>query len=102
MENLDMCAYNLFRHTDRAELICAVPEVQPVPAFITGQAWSFAGCVQGCANGWSGFNRRAAEESVHYNGFYLFQLINGLDLNAWIDQDRRRQRAGMLHSAGNG
>jgi len=97
-----MCAYNLFRQADRAELICAVPEVRPVPAFITGPEWNFAGRVRNCANGSSGFNRRAAEESVLYNGFYLFQLINASDLRAWIDHDHRRQRAWMFHSAGNG
>lgn len=31
-----MCNYNLFCGAERAELICAVPEVRPVPAFITG------------------------------------------------------------------
>ena len=71
-----MCNYNLFRHADRAELLCAVPEVRPVPAFITGPPWSFAGRVRDCANGSSGFDHRAAEESVHFNGFYLFQLLN--------------------------
>ena len=29
-----MRTYNLFRRRDRAELICAVPEDRPVPAFI--------------------------------------------------------------------
>ncbi|WP_201861367.1 hypothetical protein [Microvirga soli] len=89
-----MCNYNLFRHADRAELICAVPEVRPVPAFITGPPWSFVGRVRDCAAGSPGFNHQAAEESVHFNGFYLFQLINTSDLRSWIDQDRRRQPGG--------
>jgi hypothetical protein len=88
-----MCNYNLFRHADRAEIICAVPEVRPVPAFITGPPWSFVGRVRDCAAASSGFNYRAAEESVQFNGFYLFQLINTADLRSWIDQDRR-QRSG--------
>ena len=32
-----MRTYNLFRRKDRAELICAVPEDTPVPAFIRGR-----------------------------------------------------------------
>ncbi len=83
-----MCNYNLFRHADRTELICAVPEVRPVPAFITGPAWSFVGRVRDYAGGSSGFDHQSAEVSAHYNGFYLFQLINPSDLKAWVDQDR--------------
>jgi hypothetical protein len=86
-----MCHYNLFRHADRTELICAVPEVRPVPAFISGPPWSFAGRVKEYASGSSGFDHQSAEVSVHYNGFYLFQLINASDLKAWVDQDRRQQ-----------
>jgi hypothetical protein len=84
-----MCHYNLFRHADRTELICAVPEVRPVPAFITGPPWSFAGRVKDYTNGSSGFDHQSAEVSVHYNGFYLFQLINATDLKTWVDRDRR-------------
>jgi hypothetical protein len=89
-----MCNYNLFRHADRTELICAVPEVRPVPAFITGPPWSFVGRVGDHADGSSGFDYQSAEVSVNYNGFYLFQLINASDLKAWIDQDRRQQSDG--------
>lgn len=89
-----MCHYNLFRHADRTELICAVPEVRPVPAFISGPPWSFAGRVKDYASGSSGFDHQSAEVSVHYNGFYLFQLINASDLKAWVDQDRRQQSNG--------
>ncbi|QRM35930.1 hypothetical protein [Microvirga sp. VF16] len=85
-----MCNYNLFRHADRTELICAVPEVRPVPAFITGPPWSFVGRVRDYASGSSGFDHQSAEVSVHYNGFYLFQLVNVSDLKAWVDQGRRR------------
>jgi hypothetical protein len=95
-----MCNYNLFRHADRAELICAVPEVRPVPAFITGPPWSFVGHVGDHAGGSSGFDHQSAEVSVHYNGFYLFQLINASDLKAWIDQDRRQQSDGDVPICG--
>jgi hypothetical protein len=78
-----MCNYNLFSHPDRLELICAVPEIMPVPSFIAGPPWSFVGCVNDCASLSSGFNHRAAEESVRYNGFYLFQLSNSSDPENW-------------------
>jgi hypothetical protein len=89
-----MCHYNLFRHADRAELICAVPEVRPVPAFITGPPWSFVGRVGDYTNGSPGFDHQSAEMSVHYNGFYLFQLINASDLRAWVERDRRQPSNG--------
>jgi hypothetical protein len=86
-----VCNYNLFRHSDCAELICAVPEVWPVPAFITGPPWEFVRCVREHAGGSPGFNHEAAEESVHFNGFYLFQLLNTSDLKSWVDRDPARQ-----------
>ena len=89
-----MCNYNLFRHSDRTELICAVPEVRPVPAFIMGPPWSFVGRARDYAGSSSGFDHQSAEVGVHYNGFYLFQLINASDLRSWIDQDRRWQPGG--------
>jgi hypothetical protein len=85
---MNMCNYNLFRHADRTELICAVPEVQPVPAFIAGPPWSFVGRVGDHADVSSGFDHQSAEVSVNYNGFYLFQLINTSDLDAWVDRGR--------------
>jgi hypothetical protein len=89
-----MCNYNLFRHADRAELLCAVPEVRPVPAFIAGPPWSFVGRLRDCANGSSGFDHRVAEESVHLNGFYLFQLLNASDLKLWTSEDAARRYGG--------
>jgi len=89
-----MCYYNLFRHADRTELICAVPEVRPVPTFITGPPWSFAGRVGDSPSGSSSFDHKSAEISVHFNGFYLFQLINAADLKTWVDRDRRRPSDG--------
>ena len=35
--------YNLFRHKLTPDLLCAVPEDCPVPRFIEGSAWRFAG-----------------------------------------------------------
>jgi hypothetical protein len=85
-----MCYYNLFRHTDRTELICAIPEVRPVPAFITGPPWSFAGRVGDYPSGSSSFDHQSAEISVHFNGFYLFQLINASDIETWVGQSRKQ------------
>ena len=72
--------YNLFRRRDRAELICAVPEDTPVPAFIRGPPWELFGGVDDTGISSLTFNHDAAEASVRYNGFYLFQLINASDL----------------------
>ena len=47
-----------------------------------------------CANGSSGLDHRAAEESVHYNGFYLFQLLNASDLKLWTVGDATRRYGG--------
>ncbi|WP_245416285.1 hypothetical protein [Microvirga sp. 17 mud 1-3] len=76
-----MRTYNLFRRADRDELICAVPEDRPVPSFITGPPWEFVGRVNESAIGPLSFNHEAAEASVQWNGFYLFQLINVADLH---------------------
>ena len=37
--------FNLFRHKLLPDLLCAVPEDHPVPAFVTGSSWTFAGTV---------------------------------------------------------
>jgi hypothetical protein len=76
---LAMRTYNLFRRADRDELICAVPEDRPVPSFITGPSWDFLGCANESVIGSLSFNHEAAEVSVQWNGFYLFQLINVSD-----------------------
>ena len=36
-------AFNLFRHKLKPDLVCAVPEDYPVPGFIDGTTWAFAG-----------------------------------------------------------
>lgn len=97
-----MCNYNLFGHANRAELLCAVPEARPVPAFITGPLWSFVGRVRDCANGSLGFDHRAAEGSVHYNGFYLFQLLNASDLKLWIIGNATRRYGGEASTCDTG
>jgi hypothetical protein len=73
-----MCSYNLFRRKGRSELVCAVPEDRPVPAFITGTLWTFGGTLEHPERHRLAFNSEAADASVRVNGFYLFQLTGPL------------------------
>jgi hypothetical protein len=73
-----MRTYNLFRRKCRAELVCAIPEDRPVPAFITGALWEFGGKLENADRDPLAFNHEAAEASVRVNGFYLFQMIKPL------------------------
>src|SRR3954467_6961723 len=66
-------AFNLFRHKLKPDLICAVPEDYPVPSFIEGSTWAFAGKVSEPITIPLGFKSKAAEAGVRFNGFYLFQ-----------------------------
>ena len=97
-----MCNYNLFRRVDRAELICAVPEVWPVPAFIAAPGWEFVGPVRDCTRGSPRFNHREAEEGIHFNGFYLFQVLNAPDLGSWADRDPVQHREDEVPARGIG
>ena len=65
-------AYNLFRSTRSAELLCAVPEDYPVPAFINGQGWAFAGKLAEPSAAPLGFEWTSAGAVVPLTGFYLF------------------------------
>ena len=85
-----MTYYNLFSRADRPELVCAVPEHRPVPNFIGDPPWTFVGRVKDRAIGSLRFDHEAAEVSVHYNGFYLFQLINASDLQLCVDKDKAK------------
>ena len=68
-----MRAYNLFRHRDKQDLVCAVPEDHAVPRFIAERAWSFDRKVTEAAAVPVGFDVLAARHGVRLNGFYLFQ-----------------------------
>ncbi len=75
-----MQTYNLFRRKNQEELACAVPVDRPLPTFLTDTLWEFGGTTEDkpfCS--WV-FNREAADASVRYNGFYLFQLIRASDV----------------------
>ena len=67
-------AFNLFRHKLKPDLVCAVPEDYPVPGFIDGTTWAFAGKISEPTTIPLGFESKAAEVGVRFNGFYLFQV----------------------------
>lgn len=65
--------YNLFRRSGEGTFYCAVPEDRVVPAFLSGSSWKFARKLESAAALPFGFNRRAAQVGVRFNGFYLYQ-----------------------------
>nr|WP_246777103.1 hypothetical protein [Microvirga sp. VF16] len=68
------CTYNLFRNRPRPALFCAVPEDRPVPGFLDPCSWRFERALRPLdMNPW-GFDDKAAQAGVRFNGFYLFQL----------------------------
>ena len=70
-----MPAYNLFRYRSAPDLLCAVPEERPVPSFLDGRIWTYAGSLQGSDLPPSGFLHAEAEVGARLNGFYLFEAI---------------------------
>jgi hypothetical protein len=66
--------YSLFHRADLPDIICAVPKKLSPPAFIKNAPWLLGGIVEDSTLARSSFDHRAAESSVRYNGFYLFQL----------------------------
>ena len=68
-------AYRLFRNRQQPELICAVPDRSPFPAFIAPGQWAFDKllCPKDAAP--TGFRDRAAAVGVRLNGFHLFQTF---------------------------
>ena len=69
-------AYNLFRSKQSPDLLCAVPEDYPVPAFINGQGWAFSGKVDEPSVAPLGFEWERAETMVPLTGFYLFTAFD--------------------------
>lgn len=70
---MDACSYNLFRNKCLPEIICAVPEDRPVPAFIGSKQWSFEQPLPPNEARPSGFDSQAALAGARFNGLYLFQ-----------------------------
>ncbi|ACL61682.1 hypothetical protein [Methylobacterium nodulans] len=73
MQVLD--AYNVFRRREKPALRCAVRQDRPVPNFIRGDAWEFAGIAH-TADPPAGFKSRAAREATSRAGYYLFYALN--------------------------
>jgi hypothetical protein len=69
------CAYNLFRNRELPELVCAVPEVCPVPDFIGPEQWAFEHPLRPEEVRPPGFQDKAAKAAVRFNGFYLFYAL---------------------------
>ncbi|TGE00289.1 hypothetical protein [Methylobacterium nonmethylotrophicum] len=67
--------YNLFRRRAEPELVCAVPNDFPVPAFITGEAWSYAGSISAPSEAPPGFSAAVAEHGAETCGFHLFHQL---------------------------
>jgi hypothetical protein len=70
------CTYNLFRNRQRPELLCAVPEDRPVPGFLVPSEWRFERVLRPSDTNPSGFDNRASQVGVRFNGFYLFQITD--------------------------
>ena len=66
-------AYNLFRHKLMPDLFCAVPQDWPVPSFIEGSAWAFAGTISERTPAPAGLDWELAAASVRRSGFVMFQ-----------------------------
>ena len=65
--------YNLFRHKLMPDLFCAVPQDWPVPGFIEGSTWAFAGTVSERTPAPAGLDWELAAASVRRSGFVIFQ-----------------------------
>jgi hypothetical protein len=70
------CTYNLFRNRHRPDLICAVPEDRPVPGFVDRDEWGVERSLRPLDISPRGFEERAAQAGVRFNGFYLFQITD--------------------------
>ena len=66
-------AYNLFRHKLMPDLFCAVPQDWPVPGFIEGSAWAFAGTISERTPAPAGLDWETAMASARRSGFCMFQ-----------------------------
>lgn len=78
--------YNLFRRRLTPDLCCAVPEHCPVPAFLDGDAWAYAGTLREGDVPPLGFDRTAAEIGSQLNGLHLFQMASHLTARASSEQ----------------
>ena len=66
-------AYNLFRHKLMPDLFCAVPQDCPVPGFIEGSAWAFAGTISERTPAPAGLDWELAAAGARRSGFRMFE-----------------------------
>jgi hypothetical protein len=69
------CTYHLFRNKQRPQLICAVADHRPMPAFLGPEQWLREGLLGPYAAAPPGFRERAAVTGMRLNGFYLFHRL---------------------------
>jgi hypothetical protein len=65
--------YNLFRHKLMPDLFCAVPQDWPVPGFIEGSTWAFAGTVSERTLAPAGLDWETAAAGARRSGFRMFE-----------------------------
>ena len=68
--------YNAFRRVLEPDILCAVPEHNPVPFFIAAPGWRFSGTIINAAPGQTGFNTRAVREGVRFTGFSILHRLH--------------------------
>jgi len=68
-------AFNLFCRKHEPTLCCAVSQDLPVPSFIQGETWEFAGTITHEDQEPPGFHTEAADEAARLTGYYLFQAL---------------------------
>ena len=73
---LALDAYNVFRRKHKPALNCAVRQDRPVPDFVRGDTWDYAGTVQTSGRTPAGFKPEAAREATTCRGYYLFYALN--------------------------
>jgi len=76
--------YNVFQHGRDPAILCAVPNDKPVPAFVSGPAWSFEGSMPVGQDATEGFRPKLATTSESLNGFYLFLAFRRAFHYPWI------------------
>ena len=75
MSHESLESFNLFCRRDEPDIRCAVPEERPVPAFLEGPVWQFAGKIDGAALAAAGFGHSVVAEAVQAQGYYIFQRV---------------------------
>lgn len=67
--------YNLFRHKQAPDLVCAVRQDRPVPSFVSAAEWEYSReFLDDGSTTLAGFQRAAAAWATRKAGYYLFQF----------------------------